>query len=159
MLSLESAQWSELMQAHGSAEDIPRLLEALASIEGDNERAELWFGMWSTLCPDERIFSAAYAAVPHVLSIGSTRGGQDLVAALHLIAQIESLRHVAGAPPIPGDLVPAYAAAVESMPSIVAASVNVPWDALTAQILSAALAVGKRQPALGREILLLGGAG
>ncbi|MEP6621477.1 MAG: hypothetical protein ABJE47_19275 [bacterium] len=156
MLALESERWTELHQAHGTGEDIPRLLQALDAIDGDRERAELWFGVWSTLCPDGRLYSAAYAAVPHLMAIGTTRGAQELVAALHVIAEIESLRHAGGAPGIPADLVPAYAATVESMPQIVAASVNVPWDAPTAQILCAALAVGKRQPALGRAILSLG---
>lgn len=159
MLPLTSPRWSDLQQAHGSAEDIPRLLEALAQLDGERERAELWFGVWSTLCPDERVYSAAYAAVPHILAIGTARSGAELVAALHVIAQIESHRHIVGAPPIPEDLILAYAASVESMPDLVAASVRVPWDALTAQILAAALAVGKRQPALGRAILSLGDAG
>ncbi len=159
MLQLDSPHWSDLLQAHGTAEDIPRLIEALAAVDGETERSELWFGVWSTLCPGDSIYSAAFAAAPHLLAIGANRGGQDLVAALHVIAQIETLRHLTGAPSIPDDLVLAYATAVESMPGLVASSVNVPWDTLTAQILAGALLAGKRQPALARAILSLGDAG
>ncbi|MBC7671606.1 MAG: hypothetical protein H7247_04225, partial [Polaromonas sp.] len=72
MLALDSPRWQELAQAHGSAEDIPRLLEALqglATTEDARVRAELWYGVWATLCPDGRLYDAAYAAVPHLLAM------------------------------------------------------------------------------------------
>ena len=69
MLALVSARWKDLAQAHGNAEDIPRLLEALALTGEAHAREELWFGLWATLCPDGRVFDAAYGAVPHLLAI------------------------------------------------------------------------------------------
>lgn len=159
MLALDSPRWRELAQAHGSAEDIPRLLEALEALvtTGDARvRAELWFGIWATLCPDGRLYDAAYAAVPHLLEMTRALDSAERIAAVHVAAEVETLRHVAGAPSIPHDLVPAYAKAIESLPSIVADLAGVPWDAATAQVMAAALLAGKRQPALARAILALG---
>ena len=159
MLTLDSPRWRELAQAHGSAEDIPRLLEALQALSATADigvRAELWYGIWATLCPDGRLYDAAYAAVPHLLAMTRELAADERVAAAHVAAEVESLRHVAGAPSIPDDLVPAYAAAIESLPSVVAELSAGPWDAATAKILAAALLAGKRQPTLAKTILALG---
>jgi hypothetical protein len=157
MLALTSPRWRELSHAHGSAEDIPRLLEALASIEGERERAELWYGVWATLCPDGPSVTAAYGAVPHLLSIADVRSAEEQISSLHVAATIEMNRHLAGAPPIASDLVESYAEAIESLPRRVADLASQPWDAAAAQILAAALLVGKRQPALARALLTLAG--
>ena len=158
MLALDSPRWRELAQAHGSAEDIPRLLEvleALATTADVRVRAELWFGIWATLCPHGRLYDAAYAAVPHLLAMTIALTPDERVAAVHVAAEVETLRHVAGAPSIPDDLVPAYALAIESLPSIVGELSVGPWDATTAQIMAAALLAGKRQAALARTVLAL----
>jgi hypothetical protein len=154
-LDLASPRWAELLQAHGSAEDIPRLLEALAMIEGERERAELWFGIWATLCPDGQVYSAAYAAVPHLLAITERKQLDERVAAMHVVAAVEVARHQPGAPAVPDDLVMAYALAIESLPLRVVQMTAAKWDAVSAQILAAALLVGKRQPALARAVLAL----
>ncbi|MEO8333425.1 MAG: hypothetical protein ABI664_00535 [bacterium] len=156
MLTLSSPRWRELGQAHGSAEDIPRLLEALAAIEDERERAELWFGVWATLCPDGPAVTAAYAAVPHLLSIAESRGAPERVSSLHAAATVEMNRHLPGAPPIPDDVLHDYALAIESLPRRVAELTSEPWDAAAAQILAAALLAGKRQPQLARSVLTLG---
>lgn len=155
-LDLASPRWRELAQAHGPADDIPRLLDALATMEGAAERTELWFGVWATLCPDGRLYDAAYAAVPHLLAMTATLSSPERIAAMHVAAEVETLRHLAGAPPIPDDLVLGYAMAIESLPARVAELATLPWDAATAQVLAAALLAGKRQPALARAVLALG---
>ena len=154
-LALASSRWHELTQAYGAADDIPRLLEALATVAGDTERMELWFGVWATLCPDSRVYTAAYAAVPHLLTVTQGQGTAERVAAMHVVAQVEASRHLDGAPEIPADLVLAYATAIESLPQSVAALAPIPWDAASAQVLAAALLVGKHQPALARAVLSL----
>ena len=153
MLDLTSARWEELTHAYGSAEDIPRLLDALATHEGAREREELWFGLWATLCPDGRVQSAAYAAVPHVLAMAERREFGERLAALHFVASVEVARQAGGAPSIPHDLIAAYAIAVESMPAFVAEMTSAPWDEPTARIMSAALLAGKRQAKLARTLL------
>lgn len=157
MLELNSPRWRELDHAFGSAEDIPRLLDALATIDGDRERAELWFGVWATLCPEERVVTASYGAVPHLLAMAESRGVAEQVTSLHIAATIEMHRHHPGAPRIPPDLLVSYAEAIESLPRRVASLTDQPWDATSAQILAAALLVGKRQPELARAMLAIGG--
>ncbi len=156
MLELNSPRWRDLIQSHGSAEDIPQLLEALATIDGERERAELWFGVWATLCPDGPAVTAAYAAVPHLLSIAESRGAPDRVSSLHVAATVEMNRHLPGAAAIPVDVLHDYAMAIESLPRRVAELTSEPWDASVAQVLAAALLAGKRQPQLARAVLTLG---
>ena len=155
-LDLASPRWHQLTQAHGPADDIPRLLDALATMEGEGERTELWFGVWATLCPDGRLYDAAYAAVPHLLAMTEAHASPERIAAIHVAVEVETLRHVAGAPPIPEDLVLAYATAIESLPARVAELAALPWDTATAQVMAAALLAGKRQPVLARSVLALG---
>ena len=152
-LSLTSARWRELEQVYGSAEDIGALLAALYANENDDERTELWYGVWATLCPDGRVFSAAYAAVPHVMEIAANRDFAERVAALHFVTQVEVSRHQSGAPGIDEDLLLAYASAVESLPARVAELHGITWDEQTAQVLGAAVLAGKRQHALARLLL------
>ncbi len=155
-LDLASTRWHELTQAYGSADDIPRLLAALADEQGERERAELWFGVTATLCPDGRVFTASYAAVPHLLLMTTAASLSERAVAVHVVTQVEMARHEPGAPTIPDDLVLAYAHAMESLPAIVNELATVPWDAPTAQVLAAALLVGKRHPVLARDMLRLG---
>ena len=152
-LELASPRWRELRQAYGSAEDIAVLLSALYANEDENERTELWYGVWATLCPDGRVYSGAYAAVPHVLHIVSNRDFAERVAALHLVTQVEVSRHAHDAPGIDDDLIVAYASAIESLPRRVAEMGAMTWDATSAQVLAAALLAGKRQHELARALL------
>jgi hypothetical protein len=152
-LDLASPRWGELAQAYGSAEDIAPLLAALYTTQDDDERTELWYGAWATLCPGNTVFSAAYAAVPHLLRIVETRDFAERVTALHLVTQIEVSRHTHGAPGIDEDLILAYASAIESLPRRVAELEGITWDASSAQVLAAALLAGKRQHVLARLLL------
>lgn len=152
-LPLASARWRDLQQVYGSAEDIGALLAALYANENDDERTELWYGVWATLCPDGRVYSAAYAAVPHVLRIATDRDVAERVSALHFITEVEVSRHQPGAPGIDDDLLLPYASSIESLPARVAELHGMTWDEQTAQVLAAALLAGKRQHALARLLL------
>jgi hypothetical protein len=155
-LSLDSPRWAELAQAYGSAEDVPRLLEALACIGSEDARAEVWFALWRTLHHPGEAYTASYAAVPHLLAIGGALGLRERAEAVHLVSRIEASRRAPASHPMPDDLVTAYAAAVDSLPAFVAAAAAEPWPADTAQIFAAALLIGKRHPDLGRGVLELG---
>jgi hypothetical protein len=155
-LSLDSPRWGQLAQSYGSAEDVPRLLEALACIGSEDARAEVWFALWRTLHRPSEVYSASYAAVPHLLSISRALGLRERAEAIHLVTRIEVSRRDQRSDAMPPDLVEAYAAAVESLPAIVAELSAVPWPAEIAQIFSAALLVGKRHPELARGVLELG---
>jgi hypothetical protein len=156
MLSLDSPRWAELMQAYGTAEDVPRLLEALACIGREEARAEVWFALWRTLHRPGEVFTASYAAAPHLLAIGAGFGLRERAQAVHLLTRIETSRREPSSAPIPGDLVEAYALAVDSLPELVAAVAAEPWPPDVAQIFAAAMLAGKRQLELARGVLELG---
>ena len=155
-LSLDSPRWAELTQAYGTAEDVPRLLEALACIGREDARAEVWFALWRTLHRPGEAFTASYAAAPHLLAIGGVLGLRERAEAAHLLTRIETSRRASGSAAMPEDLVPGYAAAVDSLPAFVAASASEPWPVEVAQVFAAALLAGKRQPDLARGVLELG---
>lgn len=155
-LDLDSPRWGELAQAYGSAEDVPRLLEALACIGREDARAEVWFALWRTLHRPGEAFTASYAAAPHLLAIAGTMGLRERAEAAHLLTRIETSRRAPASAAMPDDLLVAYAEAVDSLPAFVAACAGEPWPADVAQIFAAALLVGKRQPELARGVLELG---
>lgn len=156
MLSLESPRWASLTQSYGTAEDVPRLLEALACIGSTEARAEVWFALWRTLHRPQEAYSASYAAVPHLLTIGRALSTRECVEAVHLVTRIEVSRRDPASASMPDDLLAAYGEAVDSLPAIVASMHVEPWTADMAQILAAALLAGKRQPELARDVLELG---
>jgi hypothetical protein len=155
-LELESSRWAELTQAYGTAEDVPRLLEALACIGREEARAEVWFALWRTLHRPGEAFTASYAAAPHLLAIASALGLRERAEAAHLLTRIEASRRTPASASMPNDLVAAYAEAVDSLPAFVAASAGEPWPSDVAQIFAAALLAGKRQAELARGVLELG---
>ena len=156
MLSLDSPRWADLRQAYGGAEDVPRLITALSTVDELAPRAELWFALWRMLCHASEVFDAAYAAVPHLLLLSDEHPLGERVQALHLATRVELLRRVPTSPPMPPDLVIAYGESIESLPARVAQCATAPWDIEMAQLLAAALLVGKRQPALARAVLDIG---
>ena len=114
MLALDSPRWRELAQAHGSAEDIPRLLEVLEALATTGDvrvRAELRFGILATLCPHGRPDDAAYAAVPHPLARTRDMTAEDRGSAVHVATVWGRSRRVGGSAPLPDALVPAVGAA------------------------------------------------
>jgi hypothetical protein len=155
-LSLDSPRWAELTQAYGTAEDVPRLLEALACIGREDARAEVWFALWRTLHRPGEAFSASYAAAPHLLAIGGALGLRERAEAAHLLTRIEASRRARGSASMPEDLLAAYARAVDSLPAFVVASAGEPWPVEVAQVFAAAMLAGKRQPELARGVLELG---
>jgi hypothetical protein len=154
MLELGSPRWRELMQAYGTAEDIPRLLEVLAE-SSEEERGELWFGLWSTLCHQGDVYRASYAALPHLVRLAGDWGAERAAEALHLAGAIEVGRVTPGSPPLPEELAGAYREAIEELPRVVAARVAEPWSADTTQVMSAVLAIAKGHVRFGNAALLL----
>ena len=77
MLSLDSLRWAELQQGYGNAADIPSLLFDLTRLPRSEGETEPWFSLWSALAHQGDVFSASFAAVPHVIEALSS----DLTAA------------------------------------------------------------------------------
>lgn len=66
LLPLDSPVWNELECAHGSAAGIPDLIKTVCDPALDESKTrDVWSGVWDSLCHQDSVYSATYAAVPH----------------------------------------------------------------------------------------------
>lgn len=112
MLALDSPRWSKLKHAYGPAADVPALIRAIADEpipRYSNHPAEArnnptpWDEVYSSLCHQFSIYSATYAAFPHIVAIAEADGLEKRVETLVLAGTIR----VNGVPDadIPNDLI------------------------------------------------------
>jgi hypothetical protein len=143
MLALESPRWSELQHAYGSASDIPALLRQLEKVPDGNGKEEPWFSLWSALAHQGDVYSASFAAVPHVIEALSKAPDRAGSAYFHFPAWVEVCRHRKGIA-VPDDLEPAYTKALQKIPALVAAAATQEWseDLLVCALAAIAAAKG-----------------
>lgn len=89
-LPLDSPVWANLQHAYGSAEDIPDILQdlELADEIPDAYDAEPMFTLWSSLYHQDDVYSASYAAFPHLIRIAKLKHVNDRSRILQLAAAI-----------------------------------------------------------------------
>jgi hypothetical protein len=141
-LSLASPRWAELTHAYGSAADIPALLgqlDALPSSEGDKEP---WFSLWSALAHQGDVYSASFAAVPHVVRALSCSPTTADSSYFQFPAVVEAWRQ-RQAVAIPADLQADYVAALAALPGLVAQAAIRAWDSEFLACALAAMAAAK----------------
>jgi hypothetical protein len=74
MLDLSSPRWKKLLQAYGSAEGIPALLIELKTAPPSGRyQSEPWNSLCGSCCHQSDVYTASYAAVPHILHLGLKR--------------------------------------------------------------------------------------
>lgn len=149
MLSLDSSRWAELTDAYGGASRIPRLLEQAAqhlSADGD---------LWSALCHQGDVYTASYAALPHLVAVARSGADRRSIAALDLVGAIEAARLQGKGPAVPGDLAAAYDAALSALPEIAARLLSGPREEEECRVILGALAAAKGHPQLSAAILEL----
>ncbi|WP_042725347.1 hypothetical protein [Chthoniobacter flavus] len=127
MIPLDSPRWSELEHAYGAADDIPPLLRQLESFPVSCGDSEPWFTLWSSLCHQDDVYPASFAAVPHIIRILATAPTRASFSFFQLPTCIEIARARDGFP-IPDDLRQPYFDSLQQFPSLVAASATRPWD-------------------------------
>jgi hypothetical protein len=154
VLSLESPRWSELKHAYGSAGDIPALLAQLASQPSSKNNSEPWFTLWSALAHQGDVYSASFAAVPHVVDALASAPTNADHSYFQFPAWVEICR-TKNQTEIPQDLQAAYAKALARLPSLVAAASDKPWEPDFLACTLAAIAVAKGQPAMAEAALEL----
>lgn len=154
MLSLSDSRWRKLDHAYGNASDVPRWIENVAQ---DSNSKDSWDWMWASLCHQMGVYSAAYAAVPHLTRLGLLTSGQARRPFIELVAHIEGCRQLNQnyVAPIPGDLEQDYFAAVAQIPQLIADSAEVEWDAETALIYAGAILIAKDHAHLGMTVTQL----
>lgn len=154
MLSLESPRWSELQHAYGQASDIPALLKQLAEVPDSSDDKEPWFSLWSSLAHQGDVYSASFAAVPHVVqAIASSPLKVDFTY-FQFPAWVEICR-IKNDVSVPEDIAPAYFEALSRLPALVAAASAKEWDATFLSCTLAALAASKGQVAIAEVVLEL----
>jgi hypothetical protein len=140
VLSLECARWSELEHAYGNASDIPPLLRQLSSSPRSAGQAEPWLTLWSALAHQGDVYSASFAAVPHVISALAAQPTNADESFFHFPAWVEICRVKQGLV-IPIDLEAAYFASLKQLPGLVALAASEQREAsFVACALSAAAA-------------------
>lgn len=140
MLSLDDPRWSELRHAYGDAANVPDLLRALASSPGPkaNHMDEPWFSLWSSLCHQGDVYTASYAAVPHIVHMASQVREPVDFAFFQLPAAVEVARRTGRGPDIPKPYADDYHRAIAQLVENVSLHRNEPWD--QSMLLSAAAA-------------------
>jgi hypothetical protein len=151
-LSLDDTlRWADLRHAYGSASDVPGLLRQLVTLPASSGRDEPWFSLWSALAHQGDVYSASFAAVPHVvraLSIAPTKADSSF---FHFPAWVEICRQKT-ATPIPEDLRQAYFDALARVPSLVAAAADREWDGSTLACTLSAIAAAKGYGAVAEAV-------
>lgn len=144
-LALDDPRWGDIRHCYGPAEDIPNFLRELAAVPGPQADtwAEPWFTLWSSLCHQDDVSPASYAAVPHLVRIAIEATGPVDFSFLLLPASIEVARAAGRGPAVPDFLVAAYERALAALPDAVAVHRHEPWDEAMLLSASAALAVAK----------------
>jgi hypothetical protein len=157
MIPLDDPGWSELAHAYGPASDIPELLAALSSSPAPTAdyQAEPWFSLWSSLCHQGDVYTASYAAVPHVVEIAMKAAGPIDSGFFHLPAAIELFRDEGRGPEVPAELEGPYREAIAKLMECVAVHRNENWDQDMLQCAITAQAVAKGHYELGRALLNL----
>jgi|SRR6185369_991830 len=109
------AQWKDLGHAYGSASDIPELLlRAETDLRGGHEQDSTWFSLWSALCHQGDIYSASYAAVPHLVRLAQLAAYRGNYEPLWLAAHIELAHREGHGPALPASMATSYQRSLET---------------------------------------------
>lgn len=154
MLGLESPRWSALNHAYGSAADIPALLVQLQDLPSSSGESEPWFSLWSALAHQGDVYSASFAAVPHVVAALATAPARADESYFQFPAWVEVCRAKQGVP-VPPDLFVAYSESLVLLPGLVAQAAVCEWSAGFAACAMSAIAAAKGQNTLAEAVLEL----
>jgi hypothetical protein len=153
MLSLDDPCWPTLRNAYGESSGIPKLLREAEYLPEDvGSNAEPYFSLWSALCHQGSVYTASYAALPHLVRIVEENPAKFRWTLLALVHSIEAGRTSEEAPQIPDDLVEAYQLALARIPSIASSLLNGNLSELEIRVVLAACATAKGFSLLGDAI-------
>jgi hypothetical protein len=127
MLPLDSPRWIDLHHAYGAAGDIPPLLRNLSDFPRATGDEEPWFSLWSALAHQGDVYSASFAAVPHVVAAIARDPTRASGTYFHFPAWVEICRHK-NSVTIPEGFAKTYFDALALLPSLVAAAASREWD-------------------------------
>jgi hypothetical protein len=155
MLALEDPTWATLSHAYGSAANIPDLLACIAEVPARRDsRNDTWEVLWSSLCHQDSVFDASFAAVPHIvaaLSLDPSRATPDF----HYFAlpvAIELARMKEGRA-IPAELEGSYTKALRTLAGLSQHAASEKWDIHARRAAEAALALSRGEYRAARTLL------
>ena len=154
MLELDDPDWSELDHAYGPAADIPDLLRRLRDFPAHADyTAEPYFSLWNSLCHQASIYTASFAAVPHIVE--ACRDEPEIAhwSAAQLVVCIEISRLRLIMPESFKRFEKAYRRAIVDLPEVVAEMQKQNPDPETELILRAAIAVASGDDEEAEKIL------
>lgn len=155
MLSLDDQRWCDLTHAYGGAGDISALLLQLEQLPVATENAEPWHSLWSALAHQGNVYSASFAAVPHIVEALARDPAKADAAYFQFPAWVECCRVRQGIE-VPAELVEAYESALARLPFLVAEASRRPWrDDGFMQCALAAIAAAKGQTLVAEAVLEL----
>ncbi len=155
-MELDDRSWSDLRHAYGSAENVPGLLRQLRALpRATDARAEPYFSLWSALCHQGQVYTASYAAVPHIVDALLTWPTTVHDSPLQLVVCIEIARAQGRGPAVPGALENSYGAALRRLAGVVQAAAGLALSEGPCRVVAAALAVANGHPRLAEAILEL----
>jgi len=155
LLPLDDPRWADLRTAYGSAHGIPVLLRSLRAPTTPDARDQVVFDLWSALAHQSDVYTASYAAVPHLVAASAEGGVAQRVELLHLAAAIEAFRHRRSSPEVPANLASAYHHAIGRLGD---AACRIPLQGCDRNLVACVtgvIAIGAGQPRLGMAILNL----
>lgn len=153
-LPLNSPRWAELDHAYGKAHDMPALLEKLEALPSSVDDAEPWYSLWSALAHQGDVYSASFAAVPHVVRALATAPCKADFSYFHFPAVVEAWRQQKNIQ-VPEDLRVDYFAALATLPHLVARAADRDWDGGFLACALAAIAAAKGYGAVAEAALEL----
>ena len=154
MFSLDDSRWSELRHAYGVASDVPALLRQLADLPSSENDQEPWFSLWSALAHQGDVYSASFAAVPHVIEALASAPLKAEFSYFQFPAWVEICRKKNGVP-IPEDIAPAYFQSLARLPGLVAEAASRQWDERFLRCALSAIAAAKGETAMAEAVLEL----
>lgn len=152
LLALDDPAWASLATAYGDARDIPALLARLEGAHEVSWQSEPWHSLWSALCHQGEVYSASFAAVPHLVESLAADPARASVSHFVLPASIE-LARAAGQFEVPDALLEGYVTALSRLPLLAGLVASPDWDETLCAAALAASAAATGQHALA-ELLL-----
>jgi|GEM_PF-404157 len=152
MLNLDDVQW-EVLTAHGYAGDLPGLLRSLGQAATPEQATALTHAITEYVCFQYDVYTASYAALPHLVEAAAGQPMSERAYLLGLIGRIAALAHRHAAAPVPPDLLPDYEAALQRTADLALEGLRLPGNAADLRLLCGTLAAVRGHPVLALDLL------
>lgn len=148
MLPLEAPVWSTLHDVYGPADGLPARLRLLVENPTQADETFRRLDLWSSLCHQDTVATATYAALPYVVESARRISPERRVELLVFIGYAAACAHLSKAVPCPESLRSDYLQAIKEAAPLMAESLLCDWDKDTMRELLGAFAALQGYPEL-----------